>query len=179
MRDDNSWWSYTFFNYSGTVNIIWNNGSGAHTIDITNVAVSTCYRLNGISGTNIGVTVVDCPAEPTPAIYYTIRFINWDGTELQNELVKEGNMPEYYGSTPTRPETAQYVYSFSGWSPSVVPATADATYKAQFDATPKPQGINDIQSDDTPCTKVIENGVLYLKYKGVKYNAQGLRMSEK
>ena len=34
-------------------------------------------------------------------------------------------------------------------------------------------GITNIQGDKTPCTKVIENGQLYLIYQGTKYNVQG------
>ena len=75
---------------------------------------------------------------PQPA-YYTIRFLNWDGAELQNSQVKEGEMPTYTSATPVRPEDENYTYSFSGWSPAVVAATANADYTAQFTATEKPQ----------------------------------------
>ncbi len=74
------------------------------------------------------------PPEPT---YYTIRFLNWDGTELQNSQVKEGEIPSYGGATPVRPEDENYTYSFSGWSPAVVAATANADYTAQYTATEK------------------------------------------
>ena len=33
--------------------------------------------------------------------------------------------------------------------------------------------VENVQRDNVQCTKVIENGVLYLKYKGTKYNVQG------
>ena len=72
-------------------------------------------------------------------VYYTIRFLNWDGAELQNGQVKEGEIPVYSGATPVRPEDGQYTYSFSGWSPAVVAASANADYTAQYTATEKPQ----------------------------------------
>jgi hypothetical protein len=69
---------------------------------------------------------------------YTIRFLNYDGTELQVLTdVAEGTMPVYTGATPTRPDDNQYTYTFSGWSPTIVAATANATYTAQFTATEK------------------------------------------
>ncbi|MBO4250641.1 MAG: leucine-rich repeat protein [Paludibacteraceae bacterium] len=34
-------------------------------------------------------------------------------------------------------------------------------------------GIDNVQRDNVQCTKVMENGVLYLMYKGTKYNVQG------
>lgn len=71
-----------------------------------------------------------------PAKYYTIRFLNWNNAVLQSSQVKEGAMPSYTGATPTRPEDAQYTYTFSSWSPTIVAATADADYTAQYTATP-------------------------------------------
>lgn len=67
---------------------------------------------------------------------YTIIFQNWDGTELQNETLEHGAAVSYKGETPTKPATAQYTYTFSGWSPNVVyTATDNATYTAQFNQT--------------------------------------------
>ena len=33
-----------------------------------------------------------------------------------------------------------------------------------------------VQSDDVQCTKVIENGVLYIKHNGATYNVQGVKI---
>ena len=41
---------------------------------------------------------------------------------------------------------------------------------------PNPTGIEDVQEDNVQCTKVIENGVLYLKYKGRMYDAFGRKV---
>ena len=38
------------------------------------------------------------------------------------------------------------------------------------------QGVEDVQGDKMPCTKVLENGVLYLMHQGTKYNVQGVRV---
>ena len=77
---------------------------------------------------------------------YTITFKNWDGSVLQSTQVEEGQMPQYTGATPTKPDDAQYTYTFSGWTPQIVAATADATYTATFAATKLPTeecGVND------------------------------------
>lgn len=75
----------------------------------------------------------------TPVItYYTIRFLNYDGTELQSSQVEEGEMPVYTEVTPTRTADEYYTYTFKGWSPTIVAATANADYTAQFTATEKP-----------------------------------------
>ena len=66
---------------------------------------------------------------------YTILFKNWDGTILQSKTAYKDETPNYTGTTPTRPDDEHYSYAFSGWSPQIVAATADATYTAQFTTT--------------------------------------------
>ena len=63
---------------------------------------------------------------------YTVRFLNWDGSVLQSTQVEAGKIPQYTGATPTKPSDSQYSYTFSGWTPQIVAATADATYTATF-----------------------------------------------
>ena len=71
---------------------------------------------------------------------YTITFNNYDGTQLQSGLVEKGTMPEYLGETPTKPGDEDYTYTFIGWDPEIVAATADATYTAQFSQVEKEVG---------------------------------------
>jgi hypothetical protein len=66
------------------------------------------------------------------AITYTIKFNNYDGTQLQSSQVNYGATPAYTGATPTKPSTAAYTYTFNGWSPAIATATGNATYTAQF-----------------------------------------------
>ena len=63
---------------------------------------------------------------------YTVTFLNFDNAELQSSNVAYGEMPEYTGETPSREATAQYTYTFTGWTPAVAQVTGDATYKAVF-----------------------------------------------
>ena len=66
---------------------------------------------------------------------YTITFRNYDGTVLQTSTVECGETPSYAGATPTREQTAQYTYTFNGWSPTIAPVTEDQVYTAQFNQT--------------------------------------------
>ena len=70
---------------------------------------------------------------------YIIRFVNFDGTELQSGEVEYGETPVYTGDTPAKPADAQYTYTFSGWTPEIVAATSDATYMAVFESIAVPQ----------------------------------------
>ena len=65
---------------------------------------------------------------------YTVTWKNGD-TVLQSTKVAYGTKPAYTGATPTKTATAQYTYSFKGWSPEIVAVTGDTTYTAEFNAT--------------------------------------------
>ncbi len=67
--------------------------------------------------------------------YFTIRFVDEDGTLLESDKVKEGEVPVYGGDTPTKAGNAQYSYTFKGWDKALVAATAHATYTATYTQT--------------------------------------------
>lgn len=69
------------------------------------------------------------------AAEFTIQFVNFDGTVLQSSTCEYGKWPTYSGTVPTRQPSEQYDYKFIGWTPSLAPATEDATYTAQYDST--------------------------------------------
>lgn len=92
-------------------------------------------------------------------IAFTATFKNHDGTTLQTVSVEYGNTPNYTGSTPTKSSTAEYSYSFSGWSPSIGAITSDTTYVAQFTATKRKYTINFVNYDNSPLeTKEVDYG---------------------
>ena len=104
---------------------------------------------------------------------YTITFKNWDGSILQSTQVEEGQMPQYTGATPTKPSDSQYSYTFSGWTPQIVAATADATYTATYTDTPRGLGVEDVLSEQVQCTKVVRNGMLFIERGEKVYTLQG------
>ena len=61
---------------------------------------------------------------------WTITFKNGE-TTLQTLHLKPGEMPVYTETQPTKDNQ-----HFTGWSPAIAAATADATYTAQFEAIP-------------------------------------------
>jgi hypothetical protein len=69
--------------------------------------------------------------EERPAVF-TVKFINWDGTELYTDHVSYDGTADYFGPTPLRESSEEYVYLFSGWSKSLTNITADQTFVARF-----------------------------------------------
>lgn len=67
--------------------------------------------------------------------YYWVQFVNYDGSPMQQSYFTYGAVPAYEGATPVRPASADYEYTFAGWTPEVGPITGDAVYTALFDST--------------------------------------------
>lgn len=66
---------------------------------------------------------------------YRVRYLNWDGTVLETVYVRSGKNAAYSGATPTRPETAQYKYTFNAWSGEQNNVTSSRDITATFTAT--------------------------------------------
>ncbi|MBQ3405357.1 MAG: hypothetical protein IJG63_08095, partial [Oscillospiraceae bacterium] len=65
---------------------------------------------------------------------FMVSFVNYDGKELQSSAVAYGDTPSYVGDTPTKAASAQYTYSFAGWSPEIVPVTQATVYTATYNS---------------------------------------------
>lgn len=102
---------------------------------------------------------------------YTITFKDEDGTVLSAKQWKYGELPTC--DEPTKPEDAQYTYTFAGWNPEVVTVTGEATYTATYTATKKPEGLEDLMMDGNQSHKVYIDGQIYILRGGKIYTIQG------
>ena len=82
------------------------------------------------------------------------------------ENVTPNTVPQYNGATPTKPSDEENHYTFSGWSPAVVAATEDATYTAQFAATPNDKIVDD-ETYNVPTSTQVTVTNLIIKDDGV------------
>lgn len=109
---------------------------------------------------------------------YTVHFVDEDElTELFAVTLDYGDTPVYGGETPTKPEDDHFTYAFKDWSPEIEPVTAEATYKAEFTATPKvPTAVGNVQTDDV-ARKMLINGTLYITREGNIYTISGQKVN--
>ncbi len=109
-----------------------------------NVPTRTGYILQWEPGIEpvVGNKTYTATWLPEPPPTYTITFKNYDGTVLKKAngtddavyTVTADGTPIYDGTTPTKTvnEGKEYTYEFTGWKPTLAPATTNATYVAQF-----------------------------------------------
>lgn len=72
-----------------------------------------------------------------PPTEYEIRFVDYDGRELQSGPVEVGELPEYNGAEPVKKQTdyasnKEFSYIFDHWSPTVTCVTQAMTYTAVY-----------------------------------------------
>lgn len=113
-----------------------------------------------------------------PPSEYTITFLNWDHSLLQEVQTPVGEMPKYTAATPTHEPDEEFQYTFDGWKPQIVPATADAIYVAHFAISPLPEGVEDTAEENLLRTKEIRGGKVLIRRGDKTYTVQGQEVTE-
>lgn len=134
--EDSKTWTVTYLNWDnsplGTEQV--NDGEAAQGVIATRTGYTFIGWSEDISSVKSDMTVTALFDVSVFTITYTI-----DGVKIMSEQVAYGAMPAAYQSVEDqgKPATEQYVYTFSHWTPAIVPAVADATYEAVFTPSPR------------------------------------------
>ena len=110
-----------------------------------------------------------CATEPTK---YDIRFVNDDGTELATVSVEENGEVAYGGKTPAKASTAEFEYTFAGWTDEngvalteLPAATANATYKARYTSAKRSYAVRFVNGETELQNETLAYGAA-ISYKG-------------
>ncbi len=68
---------------------------------------------------------------------FNVRFVNEDGSVLQEQEMTYGEMPYYLGESPIKASTEVYDFTFAGWDKTISLVTGDVIYTATYEATVK------------------------------------------
>ncbi|MEE3402995.1 MAG: InlB B-repeat-containing protein, partial [Acutalibacteraceae bacterium] len=104
-----------------------------NTVQFFDLTIAENGVLHGWTGTAPSSSLTD---RVIPTQTYTVTWQNYNGEVLENDYdVPAGTMPSYDGVTPTQPNSATEMFTFTGWSPAVSAVTGDVTYTATFTKT--------------------------------------------
>ena len=114
---------------------LYDYGTAVDDIDVPSVPDQADKRFVGWEPGLATVT----KAETYKAVYtdkFVVTWKDFDGSVLKMTFHEDGDTPVFDegGVNPTRAATAQYTYSFKGWSPAVVNVSGDTTYTATYDS---------------------------------------------
>ena len=146
-----------FYGCTRLKTIYCDNDWSASTVLTTSDNMFYGTALVGGKGTTYNASVIDKtyarpdggtekPGYFSTKICYIITWKMDDGTIIDQTSVESGVVPTH--ADPTKPATAQYSYTFAGWTPEVVAATEDATYTATFTSSVNTYDITFELKDD-------------------------------
>ena len=100
---------------------------------------------------------------------FTVRFLDWNDTELKVETVE-------YGKSATAPEApTRDGYTFKGWDTEFDNVKSNLDVKAVYEKNAD-EAIDEINSSNSQTLKLIKHGNLYILRNGEIYNATGARV---
>ena len=100
-------------------------------------------ELNSVTGDATYTAVFD-----TTVNTYTVTWLNSDNSPLDQSVVEYGAMPAH--ADINKESTAEYTFTFRGWTPELSSVTGDATYTAVFDTTVNTYTVTWLNSDNSP-----------------------------
>ena len=105
-------------------------------------------------------------------VFYTVRFVDWDGKVLQESQVKKGEAAIFEKERPSRKGDERLQYDFQGWDKNVQQINSDLTVNALYDSSTAGIGytLNDQQTSYVVSSFTSDNSSLtfFHTYHGLK-----------
>ena len=96
----------------------------------TNINTSGVYAS---SSAGTATAYFGMPQVTIPPNYYTVTWKNDNGTVLETDAeLLYGATPSYDGDDPTKEQSGNTVYTFTGWTPTIEPVTGNQVYTAVY-----------------------------------------------
>ena len=99
--------------------------------------------------------------------YYTVKFFDWDNTELSSQQIEEG----LSAVAPDMSDRVREGYTFVGWDKDFTKVLSNLDIYAQYESNS--EGIEDIQIDKRSPHKEIVNGQIFILRGDKTYTLQG------
>ena len=157
-------YTVVFNNYDGTElqNSKWNYGTTpAYNGETVPAKPATAQYTYTFTGWDAELAEVTAEATYTAQFdstvnKYTITWLNDDESVLGTTEVEYGATPSH--EDPSKAASAQYTYTFTGWTPALTAVTGAATYKAQFDSTVNKYTVQFVNGEEVLQSSEVEYG---------------------
>ena len=112
-----------------------NNSNSASSL--TNQSSESISHESLVDSSINSSSLIDDSSSIENQIYHSVKFVNYDGSELYVTEVLHGDKVEYKGETPTKKADDEFTYEFKGWDIDLNNILKDELITAQYDAKPK------------------------------------------
>ena len=99
--------------------------------------------------------------------YYTVKFFDWDNTELCSQQIEKGQS----AVAPDMSDRIREGYTFIGWDKDFTNVQSDLDIYAQYEQNS--DGIEDIHIDETTPNKLLLDGQIYIIRNNQTYTLTG------
>ena len=125
-------------------------GTPTSDINLPTAPINSGFKFAGWTP-EVATVTEDVTYKPhyVPNDEFVVTWRDEDGTLLHTENYAAGQIPSYDG-TPTKESTAQYDYTFNGWTPAIAAVSGDVEYKATYKGTVRKYTVLFVNEDGSP-----------------------------
>jgi hypothetical protein len=180
-------WGEDYGSYIGTGWRLLTDEEWQYLLREEEIGYGSSYAGQATIGTQHGLMLVPDGWQPFATLTFSPSPNNWTTNsyaEANMSSLEEsgvvflpcvGEMGSYWSATPKGESNAYGMYFSASAIEAGYSSARSNNYAVRLvkDVKETPTDIENVQSDNAQCTKVLRNGQIYLMYKGTMYNVQG------